>query len=431
MKQKLLAMMFALFAVQTTVWAQASGYCGDPNVNGGKDVTWTFVDGTLTISGTGAMADYSNRSTSPWSKWSVQNVEVEIQDGVTSIGDYAFLECAYITNVTISNSVTSIGDNAFSGCTGLTDIVIPNSVTTIENYAFYLCDGITDIIIPSSVTSIGVNPFIIPTLSSIVVDEANEVYDSRGGCNAIIEKATNTLIAGCKNTVVPNTVTCIGEESFFFCVGLTDITIPSSVTTIGECAFSRSGGLTNVVIPNSVTSIGNGAFEYCSGLTDIAIPSSVTSIGNGTFQYCTRLTNVAIPSSVATIGEYAFQGCSGLTDITIPNSVTSIGRSAFASCSSLADVTCLNPVPPTLERSAFNRISDDATLHVPDVAAYQEDAEWPKYFSNIEQIELDAIHNLNIEVDNAPAIIYDLSGRRVTNPVKGQIYIVNGKAVVM
>ncbi|MBQ8256970.1 MAG: leucine-rich repeat domain-containing protein, partial [Bacteroidaceae bacterium] len=147
--------------------------------------------------------------------------------------------------------VTSIGDHAFVDCDGLTSVTIPNSVTSIGGHAFFYCYG----------------------LASIVVDDGNSVYDSREGCNAIIETATNTLIAGCKNTIIPGSVTSIGDYAFYLCTGLTSVEIPSSVTSIGNYAFSDCSGLTSIEIPNSVTSIGISAFNRCSGLTSITVNS--------------------------------------------------------------------------------------------------------------------------------------------------------------
>ena len=167
-------------------------------------------------------------------------------------------------------AVTSIGDSAFGHCTGLTSITIPDSVTSIGNGAFSSCTG----------------------LSSIIVSVGNEVYDSRNNCDAIIETATNTLIAGCKNTTIPDSVTSIGAEAFGNCNRLASITIPDSVTSIGTRAFGNCTGLTSITIPDSVTSIGDSAFAYCTGLTSITIPDSVTSIGDCAFYDCTGLTSV-------------------------------------------------------------------------------------------------------------------------------------------
>ena len=214
---------------------------------------------------------------------------------------------ATITYGGTTYSVTSIGDFAFRECTSLTSITIPNSVTSIGYGAFYGCSG----------------------LASIQVESGNTTYDSRNNCNAIIETATNSMIVGCMNTVIPNSVTTIGNSAFYNCSGLTSITIPNSVTSIGSSAFSGCSGLTSIDIPNSVITIGYAAFSGCSGLTSINIPNSVTSIGDYAFYGCTGLTSITIPNSVTAIGDQAFDGCSGLTSIDLPESITSIGYNAF------------------------------------------------------------------------------------------------------
>ena len=283
---------------------------------------------------------------------------------VTSIYDYAFYNCIGLTSIVIPNSVTSIGDVAFSGCSSLTSIEIPNSVTSIRGDAFSWCTSLTSIEIPNSVTSIGDLAFSgCSSLTSIVVDAGNTKYDSRNDCNAIIETASNTLIAGCQNTIIPNSVTSIGDWAFCGCTSLASIEIPNSVTSIGGSAFRGCTGLTSIEIPNSVTSIGNSAFCGCSGLTSIEIGNSVTSIG-----------------------DYAFTSCTSLTSIEIPNNVTSIGDGAFYDCSRLTKITCLATNPPTIDYSTFHSYS--AELYVPKgcISAYQSANFWKK-FSNIIELE--------------------------------------------
>ena len=167
---------------------------------------------------------------------------------VTSIGEYAFYNCIYLTSVRIGNRVTVIGDGAFLNCTGLTSVEIPNSVTSIGESAFSACTGLTSIEIPNSVTSIGNLAFRnCIGLTSLFVEAGNTVYDSRNNCNAIIKTSTNTLIWGCQNTTIPNSVTSIGDFAFIGCSGLTSVTIPNSLTSIGDYAFRNCTGLTSVI----------------------------------------------------------------------------------------------------------------------------------------------------------------------------------------
>lgn len=363
--------------------------------------------------------------------------DIAIPDSVTNIGRYAFYGCSSLTNITIPESITSIGESAFEdctgltsikmpknvtsieygvfqGCSGLTDITLPESVTSIGDYAFRGCRGLTDITIPESVTSIGMYAFegcaeltdiTIPKsvisidgqvfgdcagLISIKVDDENPIYNSNGNCNAIIE--ANTLISGCVNTIIPESVTSIGDSAFEGCSGLTDITIPENVKSIGGFAFRDCIGLRNITIPKNVTSIGDSAFEGCSRLTSIKvddgnsmynsdgncnaiidtksntlirgcvntiIPESVTSIGDSAFDECTELTDITIPESVTSIGWYAFKGCTGLTDITIPESVTSIGGGAFEIYDGLNDVYIYNTVIHGYKNSAAQRYAEE------------------------------------------------------------------------
>ena len=288
-----------------------------------------------------------------------------IKNGTKWIGNYAFSGCSGLTSVTIPNSVTSIGIYAFSNCNSLVSVTIPNSVTSIGIYAFSNCNSLASVTIPNSVTSIGIYAFSgCSGLTSVSVEAGNTVYDSRNNSNAIIETSTNTLIVGCQNTTIPNSVTSIGGGAFYDCSSLTSVKIPNSVTSIGKEAFYGCSRLTSVTIGNSVTSIGGSTFSGCSRLKSIEIPNSVTSIGDYAFSLCSGLTSVTIPNSVTSIGYYAFSFCRGLTSVTIPNSVTSIGDGAFYDCSSLTAIYV-----PCGEKERFkqmlnydSRINDHAPL---------------------------------------------------------------------
>ena len=264
---------------------------------------------------------------------------ITIPDSVTSIEFNTFNGCSSLTSIALPDSVEVIGEYAFYGCSSLTSITIPDSVTTIEGAAFSDCSGLTSITIPDSVTRIGKSAFYINSLTSIVVDSGNSVYDSRSNCNAIIETATNTLLYGCQNTIIPNSVKRIGGSAFSGCKSLTSITIPDSIEAIEDGAFFYCKSLTSITIPDSVTSIGKSAFSSCESLTSITIPDSVEAIGDSVFASCKGLTSITLSNSITSIGKEAFDSCSSLTSLTIPDGVTSIGKSAFDGCSSLTSIT--------------------------------------------------------------------------------------------
>ena len=179
-------------------------------------------------------------------------------------------------NGSIPDDIISIGESAFAGL-GLTNINIPDSVTSIGAGAFEK-NELTSVQISKNVTNIGGNVFqSCKNLEKIIVDDENTVYDSRDNSNAIIDTSTNTLIAGCKNTVIPVSVIAIGNYAFNSLDDLNNIIIPNNLTTIGFAAFAGSG-LTSIVIPDSVTSIGDGAFNGCKNLETVTISKNVTSM---------------------------------------------------------------------------------------------------------------------------------------------------------
>lgn len=206
---------------------------------------------------------------------------LKLGNTIKTIGDYAFADCNSLATLTIPNSVKSIEYAAFQGCSALTSITVPSG--NIASYAFSYCSDLTSVSIGSGVTNIGTDAFgYCNDLASIRVANSNAYYDSRENCNAIIETATNTLIAGCYNTIIPYGVTAIGEYAFSACDNLTSIEIPNSVITIGNMAFSGCSNLTSIIIPNSVKSIGSRAFRGC--LTKVYVKATTPPlIADNTF----------------------------------------------------------------------------------------------------------------------------------------------------
>lgn len=268
MKKRLLSVLLILClsvsllsGVTFAAYLIRGGLCGE--------VAYTlYSDGTLTIYGRGAMADYYVYSAVPWYMGGTSRVDkLVIEDGVTHIGSQAFSNSKYLTEITIPNSVTSIGYGTFSDSYRIKTITIPDSVTSIGANAFETCKALSEIEIPTSVTS-------------------------------------------------------IGSGAFANCMALTEITIPDSVTSIGSSTFYGCSSLTSVTIPDSVTSIGYMAFFNCYSLKEITIPHGVTVVEDNTFFQCQSLKEITIPSSVTRIEADAFYNCSGLSDVYYAGSAT-------------------------------------------------------------------------------------------------------------
>lgn len=239
---------------------------------------------------------------------------VTIPDGVTTIGNEAFRHCTSLTEISLPPNLTSVGTAAFGECTGLTSLTIPESMTRIETWAFIKCSGIKSLAIPKSVNYIGTGAFSGgDNLESITVDEANKRYSSIDGCNAIIDKNSNKLIIGCKNTIIPPSVKTIGEYAFKYCHTLTEITIPDNITKIESMAFEECTGLKTITIPKSVTSIGSYAFTRCTGMVSIvSLIEDVFATGG----YCFDRTNATLFVPKGLVDAYrSTSDWSRLTDI--------------------------------------------------------------------------------------------------------------------
>ena len=331
-------------------------------------------------------------SINSWPSGCSSLTSVTIPNSMTSIGDHAFTDCTGLTSVSIPNSVTSIGYMAFFFCNSLSNLTLSENLTTIGASSFIACNGLKSLIIPASVLKIGNRAFTeCEGLESIKVESQNIKYDSRNDCNAIIETHSNRLILGCKNTVIPQDVTTIGDGAFAGCVGIETLDIPQSVTTIENGAFWNCKGLKNFIVGNNVELIDRGAFEECINLSSIVVPSTINKIG-----------------------QWAFYQCSALKDFYI-----------YAE-------NC-----PTTDKDAFEETPiENATLHVPagSVELYKQTSPWSGFGKIVALTEGDPIPTgissilKNKIKDN---IWYDLNGRKFeTEPQNKGIYIINGQKVI-
>ena len=321
-----------------------SGDCGA----NGSNVTWKLTsDGTLTISGTGKMADYG--SGAPWYDLRSQVQAIIIKRGVTSIGSYGFSNCNALTSVMIPSGVTDIGAYAFSGCKALSSVTIPASVEGIGYSLFSDCDMLTDVYYEGyGADWLAAGGNCVP--DGVAIHFKDNLY-AKGECTGDISwslSADGTLtVSGTGDmTDYSYSNTFGGDFGSYWCDApwyrfysrVKNVVIEGGVTSIGDGAFYHFDTLTSATIPNSVTSIGNCAFDGCTRLTDVTIPNSVTSIGGFAFRSCDSLISVVIPEGITDVDGDLFYKCTGLKSVTIPISVTKVDDLPFYGCEALTDI---------------------------------------------------------------------------------------------
>ena len=333
----------------------------------GDNVTWDLTDGTLTISGTGAMYDYED-GTSPWYNKRSDITEVVIENGVGTIGNYSFEYCSNLSSVTIPVGVTSIGEYSFENCTSLTSVTIPNSVSTIKMYAFYGCQNLAVVNISensSQLTSIGDQAFSSCSNLTKITIPSNVTYvglETFYGCTGITDvycyadpSALSWDDDGCDDFILPRrsrTTIChvkSGELSLY-----QGFSADVNVTFVDDIGKSGSCGehLTWTLDDNNVLNIsGYGAMydfdfatipwnDFRSSISAINIGDEVTTIGTYAFYVCSSIESIDIPANVTSIGSNAFYSCNSLETVIIPASVTYIGPDAFFGCSNVTAVYC-------------------------------------------------------------------------------------------
>lgn len=250
----------------------------------GNGLIWRLdVDGVFTVSGRGAMDDYKSQNTVPWRKYRVHIEKVNIEFGVTHIGDYAFIGCPALTALTVPESVRTIGTCAFANCDALYDIALTDGLREIRDLAFSGCSAMTSFPLPKTVTALGQSAF--SHCTSLTEFE-------------IIGKLTETR-----------------TYLFSGCTALQSVKLPDSVETIGQRTFSGCTSLTDIELPESVSVIAPYAFENCTSLRSFTLPYGITELDNGTFSGCAALKSVGIPVNVRNIKRAVFEQCNALRDV--------------------------------------------------------------------------------------------------------------------
>ena len=352
------------------------------------DIKYTVVDSVLEV--TGYDQTFFKGEANIVSSLDYHNIHFNVK----SINSEAFHSCEIIKTVIIPNGIAKIGGYAFAGCVNLESVSIGNSLSYISGETFSGCTK----------------------LLSIRVAGDNRKYDSRNNCNAIIETASNSLIVGCKNTVIPSSVTRIAKSAFYGCSAMTSIAIPDNITSIGSYTFAYCSNLKTIILSENTTTIGSFAFYDCKNLTSITIPNKVTEIGREAFIGCSNLSvtlhsseirdswfhdapikELQVGDETTIIEKHAFMGCERLSKVSLGKNVRTIEYGAFYECSNLRDFYCYSEAVPeategfsamrtTLSGSFMTYGVDfrQATLHVPaaSINDYQNIQPW-KFFGKI------------------------------------------------
>lgn len=297
-------------------------------------IVWNFDNETLTITGGGAIPDYTDNPLL-WSELSEEVKYIVIEDGITAIGKNAFKDMNNVLSVIFPDSVTAIGNNAFDGCEKLTDINLPTSLISIGNEAFKNCAALTEIVVPDTIKSIGKGTFNgCANLKSITVPFVGSQQGSKNSKETFSYIFDGNVPLSLKKVTVTNEV-YVPENAFKDCVNIENININNTIIGIGNGAFDGCMLLREFIIPDGISEIGDNTFRGCENAVIISVPDTVMSIGEAAFDGCRKLESINIPNSIMVINDYTFRNCSYLYEIEIPDTVESIGVNAMEGCSML------------------------------------------------------------------------------------------------
>ena len=354
---------------QTTV---ASGMCGAEA--GGNNITWTLTsDSTLTISGTGDMADFTSGN-QPWQDHLTAIRTAVVQEGVTSVGDYFLYGCHNLTSIDLPDGLTSVGSHFLRSCTGLTSLTLPEGLSSVGDSFLNGCTGLTSIDLPDGLTS-------------------------------------------------------VGSHFLYGCTGLTSLTLPAGLSSVGDSFLYDCEGLTSLDLPDGLASVGHAFLRYCTGLTSIDFPDGLTSVESNFLYGCTGLISIDLPDGLTSVGRYFLSNCTGLTSLTLPAGLENAGNYFLDDCTGLQELTVPAATPPVLgSEGAFAGVDNTIPVYVPagSTEAYAMADGWD-YFTDYRAVGSTGIGTPSLAecvtvaggevrlhlADNPGTHVYDLQGRLV------------------
>ncbi len=389
----------------------ASGNCGAEG--DGSNVTWVLTtDGTLILSGTGAVAAYENRKDTPWRDYNYQILQLEVQKGITSVsglcscyklrevslpeglislGKLTFMDCWELQEIRLPKSLKTLGEGTFASCFALTEIEFPEGLETIGEGFLYHCISLTSVVIPASVTEMGDRPFSgdwalktveikgnVPRLSNYSFHECDALQEVliTGSVGTIGDDAFKELDS-LERVQIASGLKTIGKRAFWLCDNLTTVSLPDGVTSIGEEAFKECSSLTTINLPNSITTIGANAFNGTKLTGPLNIPSSLVSLGDNAFHGCSGLTGTLVfPAAMENISTNVFAGCSGIEEIILPRGVLTIGAGAFNNCSGVQRLWLTNSIQ-SIGANAFNGMKNLKKVYFSGtILEWETDIQW-------------------------------------------------------
>ena len=414
---------------------QATNRCGD-------NLAWSYSDGVLTITGTGAMYDNHEQLSYRQQSWFPASLtQVNLPSGLTHIGATAFADCHNLTEITIPSTVTSIGQSAFMN-TGLRSLTLPNSVNTIQRMAFAKCEQMTYFCYRATPTTLGdatAHMFlgcnsldtIIAPASLFACNYADATLEQAYGLPShatYIQVTHGTLSESALYYISLNQATLrtlnitsvtnteLPDDAFVNYTALQNLHLPYYLAVIPSQMAYGCASLEAISIPTAVQTIGESAFSGCISLRtlEFADNASLTYIGTSAFMGCRALTEVNLPAGLTSIGSSAFYECASLVKLHLPSSLIEIYPSAFAYCHNLAKMYVDAYTPPTLYENTFVDVPRTARLYVPEsvVDMYKSAYIWQEFI---------VLSNLRDDVDNI----------QVEDQAEVQKLFINGKVFIL